>query len=972
MSIRILLEWTSGNGFKKEKDILLINRNVKMARRMDSLAHIRNSFFAVGAAHLPGDSGVITLLRARGFTVDPVFSSQKITPEKYTYTVKELPWEKIIGPDSAYIVEMPGRASDVKADENVSFKIHADLATNIIFMTGFSHEVNEAVAENAEKGLVKNFTDKGHKKITTKKITKGTQDGIELFSKKDDIFFRIQVFIVTGKLHMMFVGSEKENDLTGKEAKRFLESYTINDNLKVKPKEWVEQKNAEAGFSLSFPKKPSVDIMQKDETAENTGTTTYSYFDLKNATYFIAAMSETKKGFVNTNDSIILNARLNYYKEMNATIENFRIYTHEGLPASSLTASMNKDGIDFVIKMNVIVRGNRSYSIAVIAQKGKEDFPDVTNYFRSFKILPYQQSQWSQQTGPNNAFSTWVPGIIEGEEKETVDSVLEVEKTFIEENEDDKRTTYLAYDKNTATTYHIAAMGFSPYYWAVSDSALLENQLSVYYSDTASFFAKRNPGNFDSLYYKKSIVNGTVKGMEAVVKNAGNNTLKKVRIFVYGDSVYHVFALLPENFIVEKNNEKFFSDFRFKKENITSTLFDSKTKLILKDLESADSTTRSKARQALYNAKFTKADLPLLYAAYFKFYPKDSTSYLTINENISNAISEVKDSSSIVFVKDNYSKIPGTLSELRMSMLKMLAEQKTAASYQLLKQLMLTAPPAKGSPYQIVYVLNDSLALTKTLYPEVAALYADTILGSGLLSLAVDMVDSNMLNKDVLTNNAAGIISLAKKQLDKFEKNEEDYPDYGVQTIKALATINNESAVALLNRFVKADEIYLKKAAVMGLLQNGHPVAATEIKKITNDLIYRVDTYTELKKLNKEQLFPKENLSQEKFAESYLFNSLYDDEVAAPVFKAISSIEVEENSTTNRYFIFKVTYSYDEGEKETYLSFCGPFAADKKQLIIDSDKIITKTFFEEQYFGKNAEKTVKEFLKTPKEAPAEK
>lgn len=49
---------------------MLSNRNYKMAMRMDSLGHIRSMFFAVGAAHLPGDSGVIKLLRKKVFRLN--------------------------------------------------------------------------------------------------------------------------------------------------------------------------------------------------------------------------------------------------------------------------------------------------------------------------------------------------------------------------------------------------------------------------------------------------------------------------------------------------------------------------------------------------------------------------------------------------------------------------------------------------------------------------------------------------------------------------------------------------------------------------------------------------------------------------------------------------------------------------------------------------------------------------------------
>src|SRR5215203_1631128 len=100
------------NGYEREtKDVLLTQRNIKMARRMDSLSAIRTMFFAVGAAHLPGDSGVITLLRHKGFTVEPVYSSQKIAADVYAKKLQQIPWYKVEGDQKLYSVEMPGNPS---------------------------------------------------------------------------------------------------------------------------------------------------------------------------------------------------------------------------------------------------------------------------------------------------------------------------------------------------------------------------------------------------------------------------------------------------------------------------------------------------------------------------------------------------------------------------------------------------------------------------------------------------------------------------------------------------------------------------------------------------------------------------------------------------------------------------------------------------------------------------------------------
>lgn len=54
-------------------DRLLTGRNQVMAQRMDSLMQGGRTFlFAIGAAHLPDDAGVLALLRGKGYKVMPV------------------------------------------------------------------------------------------------------------------------------------------------------------------------------------------------------------------------------------------------------------------------------------------------------------------------------------------------------------------------------------------------------------------------------------------------------------------------------------------------------------------------------------------------------------------------------------------------------------------------------------------------------------------------------------------------------------------------------------------------------------------------------------------------------------------------------------------------------------------------------------------------------------------------------------
>jgi uncharacterized protein YbaP (TraB family) len=59
-------------GMEKYMDLLLYDRNRKWVKALGSLLPAKSLVVAVGAAHLPGDQGVISLLRRAGYKVEPL------------------------------------------------------------------------------------------------------------------------------------------------------------------------------------------------------------------------------------------------------------------------------------------------------------------------------------------------------------------------------------------------------------------------------------------------------------------------------------------------------------------------------------------------------------------------------------------------------------------------------------------------------------------------------------------------------------------------------------------------------------------------------------------------------------------------------------------------------------------------------------------------------------------------------------
>ena len=62
---------------EKFKDEILTKRNIKMANKVDGFANKHSCLFAVGAAHLVGEQGLLNLLKSKGFVLESLYGVKK-------------------------------------------------------------------------------------------------------------------------------------------------------------------------------------------------------------------------------------------------------------------------------------------------------------------------------------------------------------------------------------------------------------------------------------------------------------------------------------------------------------------------------------------------------------------------------------------------------------------------------------------------------------------------------------------------------------------------------------------------------------------------------------------------------------------------------------------------------------------------------------------------------------------------------
>ena len=916
-------------------------RNTQMASRMALLMESTSLFAAVGAGHLAGDMGLISLLRQQGFTVEPVFSPVRRPVESYTFT-RPPNWQSFTDPDGYYRLSLPG-TPQVYNHTEAGLRMHGaiDLSRmRIYFATSApmpSSKVKniDSLLDAFSKGYSDGvrYTDIEQRNLTRPQGLYGKE--MILRDPESRFWFRFQFLVEQDRLFMLFVCSARKTDLYDAMSEQFIASFQAIPQERFRDGYWFR----DSMMTLQFPRRPDKsDIASEDQTIR---ATQWGTADLEAEAYYILVRSEANPTYVIHDDVEYFNSILEgFAKNTNFTLYHQRDTSIGGFPARRFKAK--QPGTKIYMEAMMVKYGSRVYAMLATASDSTASARGIQRYFGSFRFLPLKPQGWSIQESKEGGFSSWVPAPWQ---KDSSD------------NEESVRTSFYSYDSLSSTTYQLLCDTLSAYAWSVSDTALLHASAREYVSAEQRQLHRR--------YFRV----GNIPALELVTTCADSSMVKKMRIFVKGNKRYAFFAFIPSSWAEESNHLRFFESIRLPYDKDSLIVYSRTSAGLMRDLFSTDSLVSATATAALQNAPFEPGDYPALLTEAMRHHKDGMNRYPNPVPHLFSEASKLAAAfpeSQPAFIRDIERAYQDTGAGARLSaydLLELLADMKTEASIASIRKLLNQKRPVEGEPFGLVYALRDSVLLTSQLYPDLLQFSGDSLLARGVFGLHEHMLDKKGISEAMIDQHRASV-EQGLGEVIRYVQVHEPEDDWwmGYRAIAFLEGLKDQRWTAWLEKFMALGQPDLREAAALALARKEQPVPPAIWDSIASVDRLRLDLYRSLEKMDKLKWFPKHYRNQSDFAISSLWES-FEDETPNRI-EPIGREEIDFGKKKKIFYLYKVIYEYD-GERAEYLGVSGPYSG--KNLTPDEEW--SGVYWDEDYTRGLEKKHLKAYLDQFKELP---
>jgi len=798
---------------KNMQKYLINDRNVFFVNTIDSVLKTKSLFSGVGAAHLPGEQGVIELLREKGYTVEPVVSKNTKKSDQIRDELdakrKPVDFAKQFVPDSIFTVAVPGKLSQIVDLENVKYYINADMVNGnfytIVRLKYFGPLFNITPNQMMQKMDSLLFEYIPGKIISKKEITSNNGlKGIDIVNKTrrgDEQHY--QIFFSDLEMFLFKLGGKQEY-AGSNEAKQFFNSIQfVNQGEQL-----VEFSPKTKGFSIKVPanfsyvKNDGASVKGLVENLYAWQKESKQFFGLKHAVYNDFSYLEEDTFELNILSKHItsnFNFKENVSRELTEDL---------GFPCIKIKAK-NKQGSNFIGKL--YIKGVHYYLAYLISETPVDEKHE---FFTSFKLMDFNLANKVKEITDNDYHFKALDEVSDN-------ALSRFNERLAKEYEKVKTGKEKEKDKTPAYEYQSSTKS----YFSPSSNEYVNISYEKYndydYKTTTEIEEQmiKNIKEGNSLV-PTNIKSGTKDGMytfSSIVKDTATRRAIDLRVFIKNGVRYEISAPF-DTIIGLKNWTKGFMDsFTPMDTVIGKNIFENKFAKLLEDLSGSDTLLRQQANTSLISSVgMQKAYLDdfvnFIESKKLDVVNEDSKAQLFVNGGT------VGSDKIIAPYKKLYKQYTDSF-YLQLCLLKGLAYLKTQNSYNTFYSLVTSEVPLVGTENtvsDVFGVLNDSLELCKGFFPGILSLTRYEEYRPSVYALLASLVSKKLVTPAIYQSQKEAILADANLALKRYNpaKNSgteytSDY-DYLDKSVKDLAESIQSSLEGLNNNNLYKGSNYLK------------------------------------------------------------------------------------------------------------------------------------------------------------------
>jgi uncharacterized protein YbaP (TraB family) len=659
-------------------------RNRVMTNSIKDIIANQTLFATVGAAHLPGESGIIRMLQNDGYEVKRVVSPFTGVSTQMELVPNIQKWYKEHNSELGFSVSTPTKPYSYTVDQSFEVFTTIDLVTNNYLMY-FVIELTDVPDETeVQEALLDNFLNEYYELEVKDVIEIKTDDHWKgfrtLYFKEGENYKRIFAGISNGHLYSFFTENKRLSSLNSPFSEAFFNSIEIFTPVK-RETQWVEIEDSWGAFTILFPENSFQNLSKEvphpyETVAAPLKIYLYSTVDHDTKTNYLLRYFDQPRGFYLENESVVIEEFKEYYNEIGKLQNEPRKIEVNGLQVYEMEGFLINNS-HFVSR--VFFRGNRQYMLLAVKETPNERINKANTFFNSFSFNEYAGDGLSSTIKVGKKYSIAFP---EKMSSITIDEIYE--GTAFKTN-----TKYFGNNPYSGSTYVVDHIKLKPYF-------RIKNLEEFYKS-----FEEEYKEEGDELLISEPTLLSGFKAHKLVYKNVNSNVYQHFLMVLDNDNLFTFQVYNSGDEQEQMHVENFFNSFTKKSRRDHFDIYSSKAPQILKDLNSKNRSRYARARDAFNYYYFDADDLPAMEQFIARSY-KDDEDYNGVKNTVIKELAHIPEPAAARVLKNLYINRKTTNTQ-KITILETLPKIEADVAFEYYTQLLFENPPqyGKGSPMVI-------------------------------------------------------------------------------------------------------------------------------------------------------------------------------------------------------------------------------------------------------------------------------